>query len=82
MVLAYCQCIEQLVIIFPSEKHNISKVKRNILEILILLFDFLYFDVELFKYNSSYMNSTGFIFISDCLTTNISLFQESRTNKL
>ena len=48
MVLADCQCIEHCIINVSSKKHNISKGKCNILEILILLFDFSYFYVELF----------------------------------
>ena len=36
-----------IVIVFPSEKHITSKGKSDILEILILRFDFLYFDVKL-----------------------------------
>ena len=46
MILADCQCIDHCVIVVSREKHNISKGKCNILEILILLFDFSYFDVE------------------------------------
>ena len=47
MVLADCQCNGHCDIIFSSDKHNRSKGKCNILKILILLFDFSYFDVEL-----------------------------------
>ena len=32
---------------FLSEKQNMSKGKWDILEILILIFDFLYFDIEM-----------------------------------
>ena len=45
--LIYCRFIWHSVIIFPGEKHIISKSKSDILEILILLFDFSYFDVKI-----------------------------------
>ena len=45
-VLVDCQCIGHSVNIYSSFKKYISKGKWNILEILILLFGFLYFDVE------------------------------------
>ena len=64
MVLEDCQCIERCVVIFSGKKHNISKGKCDILKIFILLFDFLYFDVELLWHDSSYINSTEFISFS------------------
>ena len=45
--LIYSQFIWHSVIVFPSEKHSISKGKSDILEILILLFDFSYFDANI-----------------------------------
>ena len=57
---------------FSSENHDISKDKWGILEISILLFDFSYFDVELFQHDSTYINSTALFLIIDFLITNIS----------
>ena len=52
-----------IVIVFPSEKHITSKGKSDILEILILRFDFSYFDVKLLQDDVTYTNCTAFIFI-------------------
>ena len=61
--LVGCWCIWHSIIIFQVKTHNISKGKWDISVILILLFDFSYFDVEILLHNSTYINSTAFIFI-------------------
>ena len=58
-----CRFIWHSVVIFQVKTHNISKGKWDILEILILLFDLSYLDVELLQHGSTYTNSTAFIFI-------------------
>ena len=52
-----------IVIVFPSEKHIKSRGKSDILEILLLWFDFLYFVVKLLWDGFTYTNFTEFIFI-------------------
>ena len=49
------------------------------LEILILLFDFSYFDIEMLQHSSTYTIYTSFTFITDFSNTNISQFQELRS---
>ena len=46
-VLTKFQCILHHVIILSSKEQNLSKFKYMIIEILVLLIDFSYFDAEL-----------------------------------
>ena len=62
-----CWFIWHSAIVFPSDKHSISKGKLDILEILILLFYFSYFDVKNFKDDFTYTKFTAFIFMINFL---------------